>query len=64
MKVFKFMSPKGSYKLAVHATSLSKAREYVKGQALSSLIHRTLKYVGEGHPSDPSGWVGAIIRSS
>lgn len=61
MKVYRFMSDR--YKVAVHAPTLAKARAYVKGHATSSLTHRELKYVGEGHPPDAPNWVGAIVRS-
>ena len=56
-KAFRFV---GSFKLVVMARNLTNARKYVKNQAISSVSHRSLKYVGEGHPTNGDGWVGAV----
>ena len=57
MKPYRFSSDR--YHLVVFATSLRKARDYVKGQSMSSLTHRALKYIGEGHPTDTKNWIAA-----
>lgn len=57
LRVFRFTN--GRYNLAVHAYGVKRAREYVRSQAVSSLTHRSLRYVGEGPPSNTTGWVGA-----
>lgn len=65
-KVYRFATDERvgrGYRLAVHATSLAAAREYVRNQATSSLTHRKLKYQGEGPPPNPEGWTGAVVRS-
>jgi hypothetical protein len=51
------------FKLAVHAKSLPAARRYVKNESLSVVAYRTLKYLGEGPPSDPENWCATIVRS-
>jgi hypothetical protein len=58
-KVFRFT---GSFNLAVYSKTLKKARLYVKQQAMSSVLHRTLKYSGEGHPPNPENWVAASAK--
>lgn len=60
-KVFRFMRKDGrGYKVAIHARTLRRARQYVKDRAISELAYRDLEYVGEGHPSDTHGWVGVV----
>ena len=59
-KAFRFIG--GNYKLVVLARTLADAREYVRGQAASSITHRGLRYVGDGHTADTAGWVAAVAK--
>lgn len=61
-KPFMFAQDVGHFKLVVFATSQRKARQYVKNQAMSSLSHRALKFVGAGQPSNPETWVAATAQ--
>lgn len=63
LRPFRFApaAPHG-FRLVVHARSLLAARRYVAAQAISSIPHRALRYVGEGHPPDPAGWCAAAAR--
>lgn len=58
-KAFRFVSEKGHFKLVVMARTERSARRYVRDQAVSSLAHRALKFVGEGTPTG-DGWTGAV----
>ena len=61
LKTFRFMHPSGKgFKLAVIAQNLRAARQYVRSH--NSAVHNALKYVGEGHPTNPEGWTAAIVR--
>lgn len=58
-KPYRFVSNRAGFRLVVFAPSLTKARQYVKNQAVSSISHRALRYCGEGNPSDPEKWCAA-----
>ena len=63
MKPYRFTQNNGGhFQLVVFAKSKQKAINYVKRQAISSLAHRALRFVGEGHPSNPENWVAATVR--
>ena len=64
-KIFLFAQPSGTkkwrhFKLAVHARNLRAARTYVRTS--NAAYYRTLKYIGEGPPSNPEDWTAAIVR--
>jgi hypothetical protein len=69
LRSFMFTQKKGSkwphFKLVVLAYTLPRARNFIKRTAISSVPHRTLKYVGEGAPTiNPKtgfaeGWTAA-----
>jgi hypothetical protein len=64
VETFRFVgSDIRGFKLAVIAPSLRKARAYVRSEAIGSIAHRLLKYVGKGAPPNPQDWCAAIVRS-
>jgi len=62
-KPYQFAQETGHFKLVVFAKSKKAAQQYVKNQAMSSLSHRALKFVGEGQPANPESWVAATVRA-
>lgn len=65
LRAFRFTQPDkpGGFKLVVMATSIGEARAYVKTQG-SSAAHRALRFLAEGHPSDPDMWCAALTKGS
>ncbi len=59
-KPFRFVQDKGNFKVVVFAFTLRNARKHIQQQAISCISYRTLKYVGEGSPSNGAGWLGAV----
>jgi hypothetical protein len=65
LRAFRFTQPSnpGGFKMVVMATSIGEARDYVKKQG-SSAAHRALRFLAEGHPSDPDMWCAALAKGS
>jgi len=60
IKVYRFVQKDGGpFRVAVHAKNITEAREHVKANARHSLAWRSLRYVGDGHPMNTSGWLAA-----
>lgn len=65
LKPYQFAQSNGRhFRLVVFAKSLNSARAYVKAQGISSLVHRKLRFVGEGHPNNPETWCAATVREN
>lgn len=49
------------FKVAVMATTLAKARRYIKRQGRGVLSYRKLVYAGEGPPENPERWLAVPL---
>lgn len=63
-KPFMFSTP-GSvgFKLVVFAKTEKAARQYVRWNAIGCISYRSLKFIGQGHPSNPECWLAAVVRN-